>query len=84
MDPADAKALTAPYICLASKDEPADKVAAYKEVLGQPGHVGGEVDTYTTMFHGWMGSRARLDDEEHRKEYERGYEQAAKFFDKYL
>ncbi|KAK7954673.1 hypothetical protein PG996_015485 [Apiospora saccharicola] len=84
LDAADAKALTVPHIVLASKDEPADVVAQYKEIIeGQPDKTG-IVETYSTMAHGWMGARAKLDDEEDRKEYERGYQQVAEFFDKYL
>ncbi|KAI0836909.1 alpha/beta-hydrolase [Hypoxylon sp. FL0890] len=79
----DAEALTAPHICLASPGEPADVVAQYKEILVKPGKVG-VVETYETMFHGWMGARAKLEDEKNRSEYERGYNQVAEFFAKYL
>lgn len=79
----DAEALTVPYICLASPGEPADAVVLYKEILAKPGKVG-VVETYDSMFHGWMGARAKLDDEKNRAEYERGYKQTADFFDKYL
>lgn len=73
-----------PHIVLASKDEPADVVAQYKEIIeGRPDKTG-TVETYYTMAHGWMGVRAKLDVEEDRKEYERGYQQVAEFFDKYL
>ncbi len=72
-----------PYICLASPQEPADVVAQYKEILSRPGKIG-EVDTYETMFHGWMGARANLSDEKNVKEFERGYAQVATFFRKYL
>ncbi|KAI1385400.1 alpha/beta-hydrolase [Hypoxylon trugodes] len=79
----DAEALTAPFICLASPKEPADIVAQYKEILSRPGKTG-VVETYETMFHGWMGARANLKDENNRTEYERGYNQVAEFFAKYL
>ncbi|KAI1412788.1 alpha/beta-hydrolase [Hypoxylon sp. FL1857] len=79
----DAEALTAPHICLASPGEPADVVAQYKEILAKPGKLG-HVETYETMFHGWMGARANLADEKNRSEYERGYNQVAEFFAKYL
>lgn len=46
--------MNAPHICLASPDEPADVVAQIKEVLSKPGK-NGHVETYETMFHGWMG-----------------------------
>ncbi|KAI0895130.1 alpha/beta-hydrolase [Annulohypoxylon nitens] len=83
LDAKDAEALNAPHICLASPGEPADLVAQYKEILAKPGKVG-VVETYDTMFHGWMGARAKLEDENNKKEFERGYNQVAEFFRKYL
>ncbi|KAK8040947.1 dienelactone hydrolase [Apiospora phragmitis] len=84
LDAADAEALSVPYIVLASEDEPADVVAQYKEIIeGRPDKTG-VVETYSTMGHGWMGVRAKLDVEDDRKEYERGYKQVADFFGKYL
>jgi len=82
LDKEDAKALTVPHICLASKDEAKDVVADYAEILSK--HQGSIVETYDKMFHGWMGARANLEDEENRKEYERGYRQVAGFFSRYL
>jgi len=79
----DAEAQTAPHILLASPDEPADLVAKYKEILAKPGKTG-EVETYPGMFHGWMGARSDLKKEDNVKEFQRGYEQAAKFFSAYL
>ncbi|KAH6871771.1 hypothetical protein B0T10DRAFT_590516 [Thelonectria olida] len=69
----DAEATNVPHILLASPGEPEDVVAQYKEV-----------ETYSTMFHGWMGARANLEDPANLKEYERGYKQTAEFFSKYL
>ncbi|KAI1377910.1 alpha/beta-hydrolase [Hypoxylon crocopeplum] len=79
----DAEALTVPHILLASPGEPADVVQQCKEILARPGKIG-VVETYGSMFHGWMGARANLDNEENRSEYERGYNQVAEFFAKYL
>ncbi|KAI5861511.1 alpha/beta-hydrolase [Durotheca rogersii] len=79
----DAEALTTPHICLPSSDEPADVVAQYKEIYARLGKTG-VVETYGTMFHGWMGARSNLADEKNKAEYERGYNQVADFFDKYL
>ena len=48
----DARKISIPHICLASKDEDAAVVKEYAEVLmgdGKP-HV---VETYATMHHGW-------------------------------
>ncbi|KAI9829316.1 MAG: hypothetical protein M1819_006379 [Sarea resinae] len=69
----DAEAMTIPHICLCSPDEPADIVKAYSDILTAPesGKVG-EVELYGTMFHGWMGARADLKNEENVKEFERG------------
>lgn len=64
----DAEKITVPHMCLASKDEPAEGVKAYEETLGKDG----VVETYTSMFHGWMGARANMEDGENRKEFERG------------
>jgi len=79
----DAEALTIPHIALMSNGEPADLVKEYEEVLNSPGKTG-QVEKYLTMHHGWMGGRANLENEENLKEYERGYDQIAVFFGKYL
>jgi dienelactone hydrolase len=82
LDVEDAKRLKAPHICLASKDEAKDVVAGYAKALADnPGAV---VETYANMFHGWMGARANLEDEENRSEYEKGYRQVAEFFSTHL
>ncbi|KAG2417290.1 hypothetical protein HFD88_008509 [Aspergillus terreus] len=83
MEQADAENLTIPHIVLASKDEPADVVNHYTDILARNG-ISGHVETYTTMWHGWMGARARLDEKESSAEYIRGYTQIADFFEKYL
>ncbi|KAK9482442.1 dienelactone hydrolase [Lipomyces starkeyi] len=79
----DAVNISVPHVVLASKDEPADAVADYKEVIESNGK-GGFVETYSTMHHGWMGARADLENEANLKEYIRGYAQFAEFFKKYL
>ena len=71
MEKSDAEGLTIPHIVLASKDEPADVTTEYKKVIDS-GSMGGYVETYSTMHHGWMGARADLEDEENFKEYTRG------------
>jgi dienelactone hydrolase len=83
LDANDALTLNAPHILLASPGEPADIVAEYKKILSQPGKIG-EVETYDTMFHGWMGARANLKDEANLSEYRRGYQQVAQFFARYI
>jgi hypothetical protein len=54
MDVADAAPLSIPHIVLASKDEPADAVTGYTRVI-ESNESGGHVETYATMWHGWMG-----------------------------
>ncbi|KAL4895506.1 Alpha/Beta hydrolase protein [Aspergillus ambiguus] len=83
MDKADAEKLTTPHMVLASKDEPGDVVQDYKNIIDANG-IGGHVETYSTMWHGWMGARADLDAKEASSEYLRGYTQVADFFEKYL
>ncbi|CEL03087.1 hypothetical protein ASPCAL04245 [Aspergillus calidoustus] len=83
MDKADAEKLTTPHAVLASNEEPADVVQAYKEIIAANG-IGGFVETYENMWHGWMGARADLKGEESAREFIRGYEQIAGFVEKYL
>ncbi|KAJ5152560.1 uncharacterized protein N7482_009038 [Penicillium canariense] len=71
MNVADAKALSIPHIVLASKDEPVDAVADYTDLLSKNDKTG-LVETYSTMWHGWMGAWADLEKEESQAEYARG------------
>ncbi|KIW26152.1 uncharacterized protein PV07_09272 [Cladophialophora immunda] len=83
MDRADAESLTIPHMTLASKDEPVDLVKVYADVVRSNG-IGGHVETYSTMWHGWMGARADLEGLHSRAEFERGYGELAEFFGSYL
>ncbi|KAL4917018.1 hypothetical protein BDW62DRAFT_184836 [Aspergillus aurantiobrunneus] len=83
MDKADAQTLAIPHAILASKDEPMGELEAYEEVIKAKG-LGGFVETYGDMWHGWMGARADLEKEASLKEYTRGYGQLADFFEKYV
>lgn len=56
---------------LASNGEDEVVVKQYAEVFASEGKIG-EVETYGTMHHGWMGARADLKNEANLKEYERG------------
>jgi len=68
----DAEKMTIPHICLFSpEDGTPDVVKEYAEVLKAEGKTN-EVETYGSMFHGWMGARANLENEENAKEFERG------------
>jgi dienelactone hydrolase len=76
VDPNDAKSVNVPFAMLASKDEPANEVSAFKANLQVPNHV----ETFSTQIHGWMAARSDLEDPEVRKEYERGYKTVLEFF----
>ncbi|KAL9109433.1 MAG: hypothetical protein Q9227_005941 [Pyrenula ochraceoflavens] len=67
----DANKMSIPHICLASKDEPGDVVGEYTKIISTSDKKG-MVETYSSMFHGWMGGRAKLEDEQNAKEFERG------------
>ncbi|KAJ5247271.1 alpha/beta-hydrolase [Penicillium chermesinum] len=71
LEKVDAERLTIPHIVLASKDEPADVVKEYSQIISGNG-IGGHVETYSSMWHGWMGARAQLEDEHGCAEYIRG------------
>ncbi|RFU31476.1 hypothetical protein B7463_g4888, partial [Scytalidium lignicola] len=76
----DAEAITIPHIILAApSDNKEGGVDAYAEVANLDGRKW-VVETYEKMFHGWMAGRAKLDDEENAREYERAYNQVAAFF----
>jgi hypothetical protein len=68
----DAEKMTIPHICLASPGESAEVVKQYADILGGEGKIG-EVETYSSMFHGWMGAKSNLQNVENAKEFERGY-----------
>ncbi|KAJ5600967.1 hypothetical protein N7450_002034 [Penicillium hetheringtonii] len=69
MDLKDAQSVSIPHLVLASKDEDAETVAAYGPLVAPSG---GAVETYSKMWHGWMGARADLENEECHAEYVRG------------
>ncbi|OJJ50198.1 hypothetical protein ASPZODRAFT_57817 [Penicilliopsis zonata CBS 506.65] len=80
VNPDEAKTVTVPSMMLASKDEDAALVQAYGLNLAvQEKHV----ETFN-QIHGWMSGRAQLDEEEPRKEYERGYRVVIDFLHKHL
>ncbi|KAK6516153.1 hypothetical protein TWF506_006065 [Arthrobotrys conoides] len=76
----DPELITIPHICLASKDEDPEKIAIYKIVLGERGHV----DTYPENIHGWMGIKADLEDPEKKRSFNKGYQEVSDFFRRYL
>ncbi|KAK9365642.1 dienelactone hydrolase [Lipomyces kononenkoae] len=68
----DVEKFTIPHICLASRTDNPDGIKAYAEILTGEGKVG-YVETYSTMYHGWMGARAVMSDPETVMEYNRGF-----------
>lgn len=68
----DAEAIVIPHIVLAApEDNKAGGIDGYKEIFSKDGSKS-FLEVYETMFHGWMGGRANLEDEENFKEYMRG------------
>ncbi|BCS02968.1 dienelactone hydrolase family protein [Aspergillus luchuensis] len=79
LDPNDAKSVNIPMAVLASKDENPKDVEAFGANLQQANYV----ETFSTQIHGWMAARSNLEDEQVRKEYERGYRTALGFLQKH-
>ncbi|KAH8431651.1 dienelactone hydrolase family protein [Aspergillus melleus] len=73
--PDDAKSVNVPMALLASKDEDPSDVTAFGDNLSKPHYV----ETFTSQIHGWMAARSDLENDEVRKEYERGYRTALDF-----
>lgn len=63
--------VTIPHIVLASDGEDAEVVKEYADILVGEGK-SGVVETYKGMHHGWMGARAKLNEEANLREYTRG------------
>ena len=68
----DAQGMTIPHICLFSpQDGTPDLRKEYTQILEVEGK-SNYVEIYSSMFHGWMGGRANLENEDNAKEFERG------------
>lgn len=68
----DAEKMTIPHICLFSpQDGNPDLMKEYTQILKAEGK-SNYVEIYSSMFHGWMGARANLENEDNAKEFERG------------
>lgn len=65
---------------LASRDEEASEVAAYDEALTVEKHV----EVFADQIHGWMASRADLEDEAAKEGFEKGYRIVADWFARYV
>ncbi|KAF4626698.1 hypothetical protein G7Y89_g11457 [Cudoniella acicularis] len=76
----DVEAIAILHIILAAPTDNKDGgVDAYSEVSKLNGRKW-VVEAYGGMFHGWMGAKAKLGEEENAREFERAYEHIAKFF----
>jgi dienelactone hydrolase len=76
----DAPGITIPYVMLPSKDESREDIEKWEKGLKVP-HL---VEWFTSQIHGWMTARGDLEDEEVKKEYERGYKTLLDFFHKHM
>jgi dienelactone hydrolase len=76
LDPEDAKKVTVPICTLASKDEDPNDVSGFNANL----NVQSYVETFEDQIHGWMGTRADLDDPNVREKYKSGYQTVLDFF----
>ena len=80
VDANDAPGVTIPFIMLPSKDESKDDVEKWEKGI-KTDHL---VEWFPTQVHGWMAARADLEQDEVKKEYERGYKLLLDFFHKHL
>jgi hypothetical protein len=80
VDPEEAKKVSIPMCVLPSQDEPKEDWDKYNDNLSVDKHF----ERFDTVPHGWMSARADLKDEEHKKQYERGYTVALEFLNKHL
>jgi len=76
----DAPGVTIPYIMLPSKDENKEDVEKWQKGIKTPN----VVEWFNDQVHGWMAARGDLDQENVKKEYERGYKLVLDFFHKHL
>jgi len=80
LDPADADNVTVPMMVLPSGDEDVETVKEFEGRL----KFGKYVETFGTMVHGWMASKADFEDKKAYTEYLRGYELLSGFYAKHL
>lgn len=76
VDPEDAAQVTVPIAILPSKDEDSEAVTKYVDAL----KVKNLRENFSDQIHGWMAARSNLEDENVKKEYQRGYETVLGFF----
>lgn len=79
LTPEEAKSVSVPMALLASKDEAAEDVEAFRANLPVAHHI----EQFHAQVHGWMSVQSDFGNEEVRKEYARGYQIVLEFFHKY-
>jgi dienelactone hydrolase len=74
LDPEDAKKLTIPHFCLATKDEDPVAVEKFKEAVEANENIRAKstVIRWEGTFHGFMAARANLQDKDNLEYYEKG------------
>ena len=80
LEPSEASGISIPFCLLASKDEVAEDVVKFAEMLK------GEkiVETFEDQVHGFMAARANLEDQRVADAYRLGYKTLLEFFAKHL
>lgn len=76
----DAPGITIPFAMLPSKDESKEDVEKWQKGI----KTSNIVEWFPTQVHGWMAARSNLEDEEVKKEYQRGYQLVLDFFRKHV
>lgn len=86
LDPEDAKKLTIPHFCLATKDEGAKVVEEFKKNVEENEKTKGNstVLYWEGTFHGFMAARANLKDKENLEYYEKGYKKLVHYLKEVL
>ncbi|KAG0650081.1 putative aim2 family [Hyphodiscus hymeniophilus] len=79
-DPADAEKISIPTLMLASAEESAEEVMAWKAALKVDHHV----EIRGEQVHGWMSARGNLEDATCKAAYENGYKTFLEWFAKHL
>jgi dienelactone hydrolase len=82
----DAENLKIPFACFASKDEPADEIAAMEKHVKANSAIADKsvFKTYDTMKHGFAAARGDVSDPQVKKEYESLYASVVSFFSQTL
>ncbi|VDC01965.1 unnamed protein product [Peniophora sp. CBMAI 1063] len=81
----DTLSLDIPFAIYVSKDEPQEEYNRIVKILqSKPFADKVDYDYYPTMFHGWAGARANLDDPENKRLFDEVYRRMGSYFGKIL